>query len=78
MLKLTMRQEKKKKDAKVGAFKNIMVHQVYLFPHVPGAACSFFTCWSSIEPSPPLNMIGLIHSRRSPLAKRIPKERAKP
>lgn len=45
---------------------------------LPDAASSFFTCSFSMEPSPPLNIIGLIHSRRSPLAKRIPKDRAKP
>lgn len=45
---------------------------------LPASASSFFTCVSSIEPRPPLNMIGLIHSRRSPLASRMPKERAKP
>lgn len=36
------------------------------------------TCSASMDPMPPLNMMGLIHSRRWPSGSWRPKERAKP
>ena len=46
--------------------------------HAPVSAASFLMCVSSMAPRPPLNIMGLIHSLRSPLARRMPNERAKP
>ena len=43
--------------------------------HIPFAGASLSVCRASICPMPPENMIGLIHSRRSPVGKRIPNER---
>lgn len=45
---------------------------------IPGSGGSLLTCSASMDPMPPLNMMGLIHSRRWPSGSWRPKERAKP
>lgn len=45
---------------------------------LPGSGGSLLMCSASMDPMPPLNMMGLIHSRRWPSGSWRPKERAKP
>ena len=47
-------------------------------PHPGLRAPPWRRCWASIWPMPPENMIGLIHSRRSPSGRRSPRARVYP